>query len=489
MTTVSNNRVYNNSFVGITAESYSQVIGNYVYSNATGIMAWPNFIGAINSNLVYANTNRGLLIQGANGAQFYNNTLYQTVGDGIRIDSSSQNLRIYNNIIWVLAGYGLYVDANSQVGQNFDNNLFYRGVAGAAFVGFWNSGNRTTLADWQTASAKDANSLEANPGFVDIDGADNNLGYDIVRKIDGGQDDNFYRTRNSPAIDRGSSWFSAKTDIETFGRFDDAATTNAGGVEYAPTVAASTLFGPAAVGTAQNWRADDGVWSLALPFTFNFYGVSYTTVNVSSNGLLQFGSATGAGSGVNSTANLVSGVRIAALWDDLRTDGNADDVFVDTSRANQVTIRWNATNKADDGDVQFATTLYSDGRIQFDYGPGNAVLTPTVGVSSGNGLNYNVSSYSDQANLANRNSLMQTPLTEPGPQWANSVIAFSSQYSTGNWSAAQATGAPIPMRMVTSRQPGLLHSLMARKSSLQSALLRPCLLRESPCARLWATVS
>ncbi len=109
-TLVSNNRVYNNSLTGISTDGYAQILGNYVYSNTTGINAVSGFAGAVNANLVYANTNRGLLIQGANGAQFSNNTLYQTVGDGIRVDSTSQNLRITNNIIWVLAGYGLYVD-------------------------------------------------------------------------------------------------------------------------------------------------------------------------------------------------------------------------------------------------------------------------------------------------------------------------------------------------------------------------------------------
>ena len=35
------------------------------------------------------------------------------------------------------------------------------------------------------------------------------------------------------------------------------------------------------------------------------------------------------------------------------------------------------------GDVQFAVTLYANGSIRFDYGPGNHNLTPTAGVSDG----------------------------------------------------------------------------------------------------------
>ena len=53
-----------------------------------------------------------------------------------------------------------------------------------------------------------------------------------------------------------------------------------------------------------------------------------------------------------------------------------------------MTFRWNATNEADDSDVNFAVTLFSDGRIRFDYGAGNTSLTPTVGISMGNGRIY-----------------------------------------------------------------------------------------------------
>ena len=41
------------------------------------------------------------------------------------------------------------------------------------------------------------------------------------------------------------------------------------------------------VGTAQNWRADDGGWTLNFPagFTFDFYGVPHTSVDVTSTEL------------------------------------------------------------------------------------------------------------------------------------------------------------------------------------------------------------
>jgi hypothetical protein len=41
-----------------------------------------------------------------------------------------------------------------------------------------------------------------------------------------------------------------------------------------------------------------------------------------------------------------------------------------------------------------------DGKIRFDYGPGNEGLTPTVGISSGNGVDYVVVHEYDSANDA-----------------------------------------------------------------------------------------
>ena len=37
-----------------------------------------------------------------------------------------------------------------------------------------------------------------------------------------------------------------------------------------------------------------------------------------------------------------------------------------------VVIRWNATNKADGSDINFAAVLFDDGHIAFVYGAGNA---------------------------------------------------------------------------------------------------------------------
>src|SRR6185503_11455326 len=119
------------------------------------------------------------------------------------------------------------------------------------------------------------------------------------------------------------------TDIEGVTRVDDPGTANTGSSEYSPAVQSSSLF--TSGGTAQNWRAGrTASWSLTLPFTFSFYGVNFTSVNVGASGVLQFG-GTGAFSLSNSDSNLISQSVIAVLWDALETNQTGNDIFVTSS--------------------------------------------------------------------------------------------------------------------------------------------------------------
>src|SRR5207253_8076831 len=106
-------------------------------------------------------------------------------------------------------------------------------------------------------------------------------------------------------------------------------------------------------GVAQNWKADDNYWTLNFPaaFSFPFYDGVYTSVYVSSNGFLQFGSPPSSSNAGNSTSAFLSYRRLAPLWADLRTDLAGDDIYVDASVSGQVTVRWLATAKSTGGAV------------------------------------------------------------------------------------------------------------------------------------------
>jgi hypothetical protein len=108
-----------------------------------------------------------------------NNTIYQPVGDAVRMASASRSVAehlLRNNILWVEAGYCISVASDSQVGFSSDYNLLHKGTDPNAHIGFWNS-SHADLAQWQAATGFDANSFSADPLFMDRNGADNVLGY------------------------------------------------------------------------------------------------------------------------------------------------------------------------------------------------------------------------------------------------------------------------------------------------------------------------
>ena len=418
--TIVGNRLYDNSYAAIEADSNWPVTANDVYSNNIGILLGYDFNGLVDDNVVYANTTDGILVENysSGGGLVTNNTVYQVSGDAVRLDSSAFNVKLRNNIVWVQAGYDVYVADNSRTGFNSDYNDLYIGNGGSAFVGFWNSavnnGVQSQLSNWQSATGQDAHSLSANPDFVSVNGNDGLLGYTQVNGTyaDHGQDDNFYLSGGSPAIARGDSWNAPVTDILGFPRQADPGTPNQGSPDYFP-AAASTPF-PSG-GTAQNWRGLNTYYNYTLPFSFSFYGQPYTTVAVSTNGYLQFplAGSDNANDASNPAAKLLRDARIAPLWAGLETNQTGDDIYVTTSVSNQVTFRWVATNTADGSPANFAVTLYSNGGIQFYYGAGNTNLSPTVGISAGNGLDYQLlSGYSGQTTLTNAASVVYS--LQPG---------------------------------------------------------------------------
>ena len=134
-------------------------------------------------------------------------------------------------------------------------------------------------------------------------------------------------------------------------------------------------------GDPNGWHADNGSWNYDLPFSFPFYGVEYTSVNVCNNGFLDFADT-------NTSyyqSDLFNNVRIAPLMTRMHTNAPYD-IYIDESQPDQVKIRWHAYANYY-GERNFSVTLFQDGRFRFDYGPSGWGYQ-VVGISSGSGSNY-----------------------------------------------------------------------------------------------------
>jgi hypothetical protein len=67
----------------------------------------------------------------------------------------------------------------------------------------------------------------------------------------------------------------------------------------------------------QDIRADDTTKTATLPFTFRFMGTNYTSLSISSNGNVHFGTASSAYNNVAIPNTEPPNALIAAFWDDL----------------------------------------------------------------------------------------------------------------------------------------------------------------------------
>ena len=106
-------------------------------------------------------------------------------------------------------------------------------------------------------------------------------------------------------------------------------------------------------------HCDDCTTNIALPFAFSFYGTSFTSANVSSNGNVQFTS-----SGIDNVNTCLPYASfnnaIFGHWGDLLTSGTGRGVFTSTSGTapNRIfNIEWR-TNYNSGGVANFEVRLY-----------------------------------------------------------------------------------------------------------------------------------
>ena len=201
-TTLQGNRVYANTNWGISATNGSSIIDNVIYSNGVGLYVSGTGM-TVHNNLIYADTYAGLRFTNGGGV-VANNTFYEptagTQTDGtsygeaaVDIENGATSVTLTDNIIVALAGIGVRVADAAEAGFVSDYNLFNTGTGGR--VGNWIGLDRTSLAQWRSATQRDANSRFGDPSFVNPTGADGVLGYSSP-SADGGDDDFHVKSLN-----------------------------------------------------------------------------------------------------------------------------------------------------------------------------------------------------------------------------------------------------------------------------------------------------
>ena len=195
----------------------------------------------------------------------------------------------------------------------------------------------------------------------------------------------------------------------------------------------------ASTGTSILANGDDANSTISLPFSFRFYGIGYTSLCISTNGLLSFGSCV-----ANDFTNLDLTVQspvgnqplIAPFWSDLTFAvpgaGSVAYQTLGTAPTRQFIIQWNnATVLNVSGNLNFQVILYEgSNNILFQY---QAVQSSSAAVSNGAAATVGIRNTDGQTN-GNR------------LQWSYHVAAV-----TNNMAIQFAAPAVIPATDVTSQ--------------------------------------
>jgi len=119
-------------------------------------------------------------------------------------------------------------------------------------------------------------------------------------------------------------------------------------------------------GSVVNIEGDDNAVSIELPFTFPFYCLPYTSIGVSTNGLLTFGDISSSYTNTDIPSSSTPNNIMAVFWTDLVTNGKTIYTMADT---NSFTIQW--TDMAFYGSSMplgtFQSRIFQNGTIHLNY--------------------------------------------------------------------------------------------------------------------------
>jgi len=142
------------------------------------------------------------------------------------------------------------------------------------------------------------------------------------------------------------------------------------------------------VGTEVSLGDDEAV-SVALPFDFNFYGITNNTINISSNGYLTFDDILSdyeyQNNAITSSYNVSN--FIAPFWDDLNPDHAGSIYHHYDAENNRFIVQYQDVARYEtEGSLTFQTILNADGSIIYQYNNLNAAVnSATVGLENPDG--------------------------------------------------------------------------------------------------------
>jgi hypothetical protein len=142
---------------------------------------------------------------------------------------------------------------------------------------------------------------------------------------------------------------------------------SSGGTTANYTKSTATYSWDASATTATGLTGDDQSVSKSIGFAFNFYGTSYTTVNICSNGFLNFGTSSTAYSPATIPNTAAPNALIAGLWRDLNVSGGGTITYY--SSATKFVVSFNAVKNYSNTSLQtFQMILTPDGKIKIQWG-------------------------------------------------------------------------------------------------------------------------
>ncbi len=176
LSTSRNIKVKNNKVHSTGTGSYS-AYPIYVTTSVNTPGSETEFINNAVYNIPSTSTVYGIYFLGTRDyINVYHNTVHLTsTGSGAQraffASTAPDNHRLVNNIFSIQGNgtgtkYCIYSTATSTTFYSDKNILYMGATAGTNYAGYW-AANQTTLANWQTTTGQDLNSLDLNPLFFD----------------------------------------------------------------------------------------------------------------------------------------------------------------------------------------------------------------------------------------------------------------------------------------------------------------------------------